>query len=215
MTRLGTSLKGAPSFSRTLRKGWAMEISNAPARRSLRNTINRIGLAYCTFLLLSLPALAEQKRDSLTPPEVDQLRDTAMDPDLRLKLYVTFARARLVALEKVRSDPKTADRGLATHDGLQDFLDVYDELNDNIDTYVGRKSDLRKVLKTVIDGDTEFQAKLRALRDDAGSKKEELEHYEFLLTNALETLDSSVQDHRQLLSEQEEAAKQKKKAMKP
>ena len=95
--------------------------------------------------------------------------------------------------------------------GLQDFLDVYDELNDNIDTYVDRKSDLRKVLKTVIDGDTEFQAKLRALRDDATAKKAETEQYEFLLTNALDTLDSSVQDHRQLLSEQEEAFKQKKK----
>jgi hypothetical protein len=177
----------------------------------------RAGFACCALFLLCLPAAAEQKRDPLTPPEIDQLRDTAIDPDLRLKLYVTFARARLAALEQARSDPKTADRGLATHDGLQDFLDVYDELNENIDTYVGRKSDLRKVLKIVIDGDTEFQAKLRALRDDAtAKKKEEMDQYQFLLSNALETLDSSVQDHRQLLSEQEEAAKQKhKKPQKP
>jgi hypothetical protein len=215
MTHQCTTLEGAPSFSRTLRKGWVMETFSGPTRLSPQNAGSRIGLACCLFFLLLSPALAQQKRDPLTSPEIDQLRDTAMDPDLRLKLYVGFARARLVALEKARSDPKTTDRGLATHDGLQDFLDVYDELNDNIDTYVGRKSDLRKVLKTIIDGDTEFQAKLRALRDDAGAKKEELEHYEFLLTNALETLDSSVQDHRQLLSEQEEAAKQKKKPMKP
>jgi hypothetical protein len=174
-----------------------------------------IGLACCAFFFLLTPSLAEHERDPLTPLEVDQLRDTAMDPDLRLKLYVTFARARLVALEQARSDPKTTDRGLATHDGLQDFLDVYDELNDNIDTYVGRKSDLRKVLKIVIDGDTEFQAKLRALRDDANAKKEEKEQYEFLLSNALDTLDSSVLDHRQLLGEQEAAAKQKKKPAKP
>jgi hypothetical protein len=215
MTREGTNPEGAPSFSRTLRKGWVMEISATPERRFLCETIKLVTLAFCAFLLLLSPGLAQQKRDPLTTPEVDQLRDTAMDPDLRLKLYVTFARARLVALEKVRSDPKTADRSLATHDGLQDFLDVYDELNENIDTYVGRKSDLRKVLKTVIDGDTEFQAKLRALRDDATAKKEETEQYEFLLSNALETLDSSVQDHRQLLTEQEEAAKQKKKPVKP
>ena len=80
------------------------------------------------------------------------------------RLWVT---ARLATLEQARSDPKTTDRGLATHDRLQDFLDVYDELNDNIDTYVERKSDLRKALKAVIEGDTEFQAKLRALQDDA------------------------------------------------
>lgn len=178
-------------------------------------TFLRVSLSWCALFLVLSPGLAEQKRDPLTSPEIDQLRDTAMDPDLRLKLYVTFARARLVALEQARSDPKTTDRSLATHDGLQDFLDVYDELNDNIDTYVGRKSDLRKVLKLVIDGDTEFQAKLRALRDDATAKKEEMEQYEFLLSNALETLDSSAQDHRQLLSEQEEAAKQKKKPARP
>ena len=131
------------------------------------------------------------------------------EPDFRLKLYVGFARARLAALEQARSDPKTTDRGLATHDRLQVFLDVYDELNDNIDTYVERKSDLRKALKAVIEGDTEFQAKLRALRDDATAKKEETGQYEFLLSNALDTLDSSVQDHRQLLTEQEEARRKK------
>jgi hypothetical protein len=215
MTLAVTIPQGAPSYSRALRKGWVMEIVDAPKRQRFPNTMMRIGLACCMFLLLQSPALAEQKRDPLTPPEVDQLRDTAMEPDLRLKLYVAFARARLATLDKARSDPKTTDRGLVTHDGLQDFLDVYDELNENIDTYVGRKSDLRKALKIVIDGDTEFQAKLRALRDDATAKKGEQEHYEFLLTNALETLDSSVQDHRQLLSEQEEDAKHKKKPMKP
>jgi hypothetical protein len=168
--------------------------------------------ACCALFLLFSPAPAQHKSDPLTDLEIDQLRDTAQEPDLRLKLYVTFARARLAALEKARSDPKTTDRSLATHDGLQDFLDVYDELNDNVDTYVERKSDLRKALKIVIDGDTEFQAKLRALRDDANAKKEETQQYEFLLSNGLETLDSSVQDHRQLLTEQEEAAKKKKPA---
>jgi hypothetical protein len=214
MTLAVTIPEGTPSFSRTSRRGWGTEIIDALGNRARPAAIG-ISLACFTFFLLLSPALAEQKRDPLTPPEVDQLRDTAMEPDLRLKLYVAFARARLATLDKARSDPKTTDRGLATHDGLQDFLDVYDELNENIDTYVGRKSDLRKALKTVIDGDTEFQAKLRALRDDATAKKGEQEHYEFLLTNALETLDSSVQDHRQLLSEQEEDAKHKKKPMKP
>ena len=169
----------------------------------------RVTFAGLALLLLLPPAFAQRQRDPLTAPEIDQLRDTALEPDLRLKLYVGFARARLAALQQARSDPKTTDRGQATHDRLQDFLDVYDELNDNIDTYVERKSDLRKALKAVIEGDTEFQAKLRALQDDATAKKEETGQYEFLLSNALDTLDSSVQDHRQLLTEQEEARRKK------
>ena len=50
---------------------------------------------------------------------------------------------------------------------LDDFLLLYDELNDNIDTYVDRKDDIRKPLKVIIEADTEFQAKLRALKDAA------------------------------------------------
>jgi septal ring factor EnvC (AmiA/AmiB activator) len=172
----------------------------------------RICLAGFAFALLLSPGLAEQKRDPLTAPEIDQLRETALEPSLRLKLYVAFARARLTSLEQARSDPKTTNRGLETHDRLQDFLDIYDELNENIDTYVDRKSDLRKVLKAIIEADTEFQAKLRALQDSANSAKEETKQYEFLLSNALETVDASTQDHRQLSNEQEEAFKHKKPA---
>lgn len=153
---------------------------------------------------------AEPRRDPLTPPEVDQLRDTAQEPEQRLKLYVKFARTRLETLDKARTDPQVSDRGQAIHDRLQDFLNLYDELNDNVDTFADRRADLRKALKTVIEADTEFGARLRALKDQAGSSKDITRDYDFLLTNALETLDSSAQDHRQLLAEQEELAKQKK-----
>ncbi len=176
----------------------------------------RVLIAGCVLLLLWIsPCMAQRQREALTDPEIDQLRDTAMEPDLRLKLYVTFARARLVALEKARSDPKVTDRGQETHDRLQDFLDVYDEMDENIDTYVGRKWDLRKILKTVIEADTDFQAKIRALQDAANTSKEESREYEFLLSTALETLDSSGKDHHELLTEQEELAKHKKLAKQP
>jgi hypothetical protein len=167
-----------------------------------------LGLA----LLLCSSLWADRRRDPLNQLEVDQLRDTAQEPDLRLRLYIKFARTRLDAIAQARSDPKVTDRGQQTHDHLQDFLDVYDELNDNVDTYADRKSDLRKALKEVIDADTEFQAKLRALKDSANAVPAETKKYDFLLNSALDTVDSSAQDHRQLLAEQEEAAKHKKPA---
>jgi hypothetical protein len=162
-------------------------------------------------LLFAIPATAQKHPDPLNQLEIDQLRDTAQDPLERLKLYVGFARARLQALDQARSDPKVADRGAETHDRLQDFLDIFDELNDNVDTFADRKEDLRKALKVVIEGDSEFQSKLRALKDAAGVRPAELKAYGFLLTNAIETVDSSIEDHRQLLDAQVEAAKQKKK----
>jgi chromosome segregation ATPase len=165
------------------------------------------------LLLLSLAstAWAQRRSDPLTPLEGDQLREAAQVPGERIKLFIEFARARLASLEKMRADPTTTDRPRQTHDQLQNFLDVYDELNDNIDTFVGRKADLRKPLKSVLEADTEFQARLRALKSSIDSSREETSQYEFILNNLLDTVDSSAQDHRQLLGEQEEAFKHKKK----
>jgi hypothetical protein len=174
---------------------------------STSGKLARLGLA---ISLLST-VWAQRRHDPLNPLEQDQLRDAAQEPSERLKLYIQFARTRLTSLEQTRADPKVTDRGQRTRDRLQDFLDVYDELNDNIDTFVERKADLRKPLKTLIEADTEFQAKLRALKSSADANKDEAKQYDFLLTSVLETVDSSVQDHRQLLSEQEETFKHKKK----
>jgi hypothetical protein len=162
-----------------------------------------------SFLLLAGCAFAQRHRDPLTGPEIDQIRDTSWEPRLRLPLYVEFARSRLVKLEQIRSDPKAKDRARQTHDLLDDFQLLYDELNDNIDTYVDRRDDIRKPLKVVLDADTEFQAKLRALKDAADVTKAEAQQYEFVLTNAIETVDSSTEDHRKLLADQEEQSKKK------
>jgi hypothetical protein len=163
------------------------------------------------LILTAAAAPAEHRRDPFTPPEIDQIRDASWEPQQRLSLYLKFARSRLVALEQMRGDPKTKDRPQQTHDRLDDFLLIYDELNDNIDTYVDRKDDIRKPLKLIIDADTEFQAKLRALKEAANVAAEESKQYEFVLTNALDTLDTSIEDHRKLQAEQEEAAKHRKK----
>jgi hypothetical protein len=162
------------------------------------------------FLVLSLiPAVPAQSRpEALTQLEISQLRESAQDPLERLKLYVKFARARLASLEQAHAVPKLADR---IHDRLQEFLSVYDELNDNVDTFADRKADMRKPLKHVIEADTEFQAKLRAFKDSGTTKEAEEGQYEFLLTNAIETVDNSAKDHRDLLKEQDEAARHKKK----
>jgi hypothetical protein len=164
------------------------------------------------FLLVLAPVGSAQRRnDPLTQPEIDLLRDTAVEPELRMKLYVQFARARLVALEQMRSDPKTTDRAHQTHNMLADFVAVYNELNDNLDNFVERRSDLRKALKWVIEGDTEFQAKLRALKDDARTTPQEMAEYQFVLSDAIESVDNGAEDHRKLLNEEQEAWKHKKK----
>jgi len=171
----------------------------------------RLGVGL-VLLIAAAPGVGQRHRDPFTRAEIDQIRDTSWEPNLRLALYVKFARERLVGMEQMRSDPKTKDRAQQTHDHLDDFLLIYDELNDNIDTYVDRKNDIRKPMKVILDADTEFQAKLRALRDAAGVPAEEAKQYEFVLSNAIDTVDTSTPEHRKTLADQEEIAKHRKKS---
>src|ERR1700722_12816237 len=97
------------------------------------------GLCQCVIfglLTVATAANAQRHSDPLTQSEIDQIRDASWEPRQRLALYVSFARTRLVKLEQMRSDPKTKDRGQQTHDMLDSFLLLYDELNDNVDTFV-------------------------------------------------------------------------------
>jgi hypothetical protein len=167
-------------------------------------------LLFLTLLCLSRLS-AQRRNDPLNPLEIDQLRDAMLDPDERLKLYVKFSRDRMTKLEQMRADSKTTDRGLKTHDLLQDFLTIYQELDDNIEMYVGRKNDIRRPMKLIIEADTEFQSKLRALKNAAGADPKEARQYEFVLTDALDTVDASADDHRKTLAEVEDYMKRKAK----
>lgn len=162
------------------------------------------------MLLAAVTATTQQRRDPFTSAEIDQIRDVSWEPQQRLALYVKFARERLIALGQMRSDPKTKDRGRQTHDKLDDFVLIYDELNDNVDTYIDRRNDIRKPLKSIIEADSEFRAKLLALKQAADVSRQEAGQYEFVLENALETLNASADDHKKLLEEQQDAAKHKK-----
>lgn len=157
----------------------------------------------------ALPA-EQHHRDPLNDLEVNELRDAAQDPETRLKLYVQFARARLEKLQQARADEKAPDRGEQTRAALQDFVDVYDELSVNVDTYADRGADLRKALKPVIEADTEFGSKLRAFKAALSSSRQEAENYDFLVSSALEAVDEGAKDHRDLLAQQEETFKHKK-----
>jgi hypothetical protein len=164
----------------------------------------------CSSVSSQLAAGQTHRPDPLTDAETDKLRDTAQEPEERLKLYIEFARARLDRAQKIHADPKATDRKAQTREAFQEFLDVYDELNTNVDTYADRGEDLRKALKPVIEADTEFGAKIRAFKSSLGQTQEARDD-DFIIGSALEDVDSGAKDHRDLLAQQEELFKNKKK----
>ncbi|HEY6249589.1 MAG TPA: hypothetical protein VI685_06485, partial [Candidatus Angelobacter sp.] len=163
-------------------------------------------------LLLTMVAAA-RKRDPLTEAETDQLREVAMEPQNRLKLYIKFAEVRLLAIDQLRSDPKAANgRGKKIHDLLEDFTAILDEINDNLDTYEGRplnKDDRKafhKGLKEVIESNEKFDLKLRTLKsaeDSDPQAKKEAADYQFVLADAQDALKSSGDMAREYLNQKD------------
>src|SRR5580698_5732597 len=150
-----------------------------------------------------------QKRDPLNEKEVDQMREAADWPDKRLELMVKFARDRMTAIDQLRADAKNAkDRPMQIHDLLEDFSSLLDEIDDNVEMYASHKADMRKGLTLLIEANSEWQLKLRRLKEQ--SPPEELDQYVFVLANATDAVKDSADDTRKELQEQNELAKQKK-----
>ena len=152
--------------------------------------------------LLAVPAWTQGKgRDPLTDAEVDQAADF---PNKRLELLVKFARERVFEIESAQSESKTK----TIHDTLQDFIFILDEIEDNIDMYGSHNADMRKGLKLVIEADSEWQLKLRQIKEK--SPKDELEQFSFVLINATDTVGDSAKTARETLQEQNKLAAEKK-----
>lgn len=179
-------------------------------------TIVKIGLV---VLLLAVAGAAQRRlhHDPLTDAEADQMREVAQEPEKRLKLVVKFAQARMQAIEQLRGDPKLAEgRGKQIHDLLQDFTELVDEIGDNEDMYARQKADISKPLGQVIIALSDFQLKLRALKEAAADPKNaaEARQYEFSLQDAVEAVDSAEKDSRDLLDQLAKEKQQAKEAEK-
>src|ERR1700675_2149878 len=137
------------------------------------------------------------RHDPLTSGEIDQLREAALDPEKRLKLYADFARLRFTAIENARlpkkpealkSGPRNTDEDAprSLHDLMEDFLAVYDELDENVGMYEDRQADLRKAMKILLLADNEFHARLDGLQHNL--TPEERTDCDFVLSSIVEAV---------------------------
>lgn len=171
----------------------------------------------CAIVLLAgalLPAAAfAQHRDPLTDHETDQLRDSNYEPEKRIKLYLDFAKARLLAVDQLRSDPKPSpDRTQRIHDLLEDFGNIMDELDDNLDMYAKqRHNDIRKELKSVIEADEDLRLRLRVLRQATAANPADNKAYGATLDDAADSVATNADAARDLLEQQDAAAGAAKK----
>ncbi|HEU5400842.1 MAG TPA: hypothetical protein VFU86_05765 [Terriglobales bacterium] len=169
----------------------------------MTRNIHRAVIAFMLlwFLGTGLAALAQRHRDPLNDNEVNQLRETAQEPEKRMKLYVGFAKSRMEMIEHMRTDPKLmGDDDSEMVARLQDLATLVDEVDDNLDDYNDKSQDLRKPLKTIIEMDSDFQVKLTELKRT--STPEQLRNYGVALEEAADSVSESADSARAMLEDQ-------------
>jgi hypothetical protein len=127
-----------------------------------------------------------QDRDFLTADEVDQVRES-QDPNVRLKLYIQFAKQRLALLQQFLSKEKPG-RSVLIHDTLEDYTHIIEAIDTVADDALVRKVDVSLSMKAVAAAEAEMLATLQKV-EDGGPK--DLARYEFALKNAIDTTTDS------------------------
>jgi len=138
-------------------------------------------------ILLAAP-LGAWQRDFLNADEIDQIRE-AQEPNLRLKLYTDFAKARIDLVKNMLSKEKPGRSGMI-HDALEDYSKILDAIDTIADDSAAKKSEIKTGLTAVANAYKELLPQLQKIQD---SHPKDLDRYQFALTQAIETTNDSLE----------------------
>jgi hypothetical protein len=159
------------------------------------------------ILLICAAASLAQERDFLTADETDQIRE-AQEPNARLKLYVLFARTRLAMLEQFLAKDKPG-RSALIHDTIEDYTHIIEAIDTVSDDALVRKVPIDLGMKEVASAEGQMLTKLQHIQDSA---PKDLERFQFVLKNAIDTTsDSKELSEQDLHTRAGELAAQEKK----
>lgn len=113
------------------------------------------------MLLPVFVAHAQKADDALSQREVDNLRDAAFEPIERIRVFTDILNSRQKRIEDLLAKRRNhTDFAENMHDALEQFGQVIDELNDNLDDYSRRHRDVRKELPKLIAATDHWSATL-------------------------------------------------------
>jgi hypothetical protein len=168
-------------------------------QRSQRST-RRVEWLLGACLVLCCIALGAQAREFLTDREIDQVRE-AQEGNDRMKLYVQFARARLDGIEReLAAAGKAAkpleERGARIHDLLFEYGKILDAIDDLSDTWKTQRILVRKGVSFVVHAEPELLKRLQAIDEQNPPDREA---YRFVLSEAIEGTESSLEEMKKIL----------------
>jgi hypothetical protein len=122
--------------------------------------LRRIPLAF-VLLALSLPLHAQRDDNAMSEGEIEQLRESAYFPTDRILVFIKLLDARNKKIQDLFAHPRKPGREQDTHDLLEQFTSIADELNDNLDDYGPHHKDLRKVLPKLLDATERWASNIK------------------------------------------------------
>jgi hypothetical protein len=107
----------------------------------------RLGLlALAAALALALPVSAQTRTGALSDKEIEEVRDARYVPADAILLFMKFLDARVDRIQELYAKPRRPGREQDTHDLIEQFTSIADELDDNLEDYGPRHADLRRAL---------------------------------------------------------------------
>jgi hypothetical protein len=153
------------------------------------------------LIAITAASVAQNRHDPLNAREVEQMRDSAQDPKKRVELVLSFARERMLAIERLRTASKPGSNDQVTVASLlADLAGIIDELDDNLDMYNRHSEDLRNPLRHVLDAESEFQKKLAELGESATAQQKRI--FSAALEDATDSIKTSSETARNMLADQ-------------
>ena len=141
------------------------------------------------LLLLAAVAWGQPQRDFLSEDESDQIR-LVQEPNERLALYVKFARLRLELVKQTLAVEKPG-RSRLIHNNLEDYNRIIEAMDNVIDDALARKVDVQKGVALVAEHQKQF---LATLQEFNAKQAKDRYLYEFVLKDALETTQDSLEE---------------------
>lgn len=141
--------------------------------------------------LLATPAFGQETlltKDFLTEFEADQIR-LAQDPNERIPVYLQFARLRLALIDQLLAKEELG-RGAKVHDNLSELGRIVEAVDMVIDDALLRDSDISKTTTPLVNAEREFLSRLTAIQE---KDLDDLWRYEFVLEDAIEVLEDSIE----------------------
>jgi hypothetical protein len=155
--------------------------------------LRRIPLAL-VLLALALPLHAQRNESALSEGEIEQLRDSAYVANDRILVFIKLLDTRDKAILDLYAHPRKPGREEDTHDLLEQFTAIADELNDNLDDYGPHHRDIRKALPKLLDATERWSSNLKQPPENAA--------YDLSRKLALEAIRDIREEAMQLVEDQ-------------